>query len=485
MPAFRIHRALALGALALGLLHPLAGHAQAPGTAAARGLPDFSDLVEQVGPAVVNIRTTEHAKANAADGDEEARELFRRYFGVPAPRQAPRRGTPAPGGSGDEVQRGVGSGFIVSADGFVLTNAHVVDGADDVYVRLTDKREFKAKVVGADKRSDVAVLKIDAAALPTVRFGDVSRLKVGEWVIAIGSPFNLDNTVTAGIVSAKARDTGDLVPLIQTDVAINPGNSGGPLINLRGEVVGINSQIYSRSGGYMGIAFAIPGDEAQRIAGQLRSTGRVVRGRIGVRIGEVTQDVADALGLPRAGGALVRGLEAGGPGLRAGIEPGDIVTRFQEQPVERWTDLPRFASNAEPGSRQKVQVLRRGAYKDLDVTIAAQEPEAPVAAADTPQAPPTALPGRTAGLGLRVSDLSEKDRRELKLQGGVRVDIADGEAARAGLLEGDILVSVGNRDVDNAKQLEALLAGVDRSKAVSLLIRRGELAQYAVLKPAK
>ena len=289
------------GASTLGvvLMSPHASHAQ-PAVAVARGLPDFTDLVEQVGPAVVNIRTTERTRGGQRGGggagpemDEEMQEFFRRFFGVPpgqlpGQRQDPRRQAPD-----EEQQRGVGSGFIFTTDGYVMTNAHVVDGADEVYVTLTDKREFKAKLIGADKRTDVAVVKIEAAGLPSVKIGDVSKLKVGEWVMAIGSPFGLENTVTAGIVSAKARDTGEFVPFIQTDVAINPGNSGGPLINLRGEVVGINSQILSRSGGFMGISFAIPMDEATRVADQLRAGGRVVRGRIGVQIGEVTKDVAD------------------------------------------------------------------------------------------------------------------------------------------------------------------------------------------------
>jgi serine protease Do len=318
------------GGVAAALMSHRAATAQSPAARAdaqayvapaARGLPDFADLVEQVGPAVVNIRTQAKVRSARAEGgpDEEMQEFLRRFFGVPIPRtdprNDPRRGQPQrPDNQGDEetVPRGVGSGFILSADGYVMTNAHVVDGADEVTVRLTDKREFKAKVIGADKRTDVAVLKIEATGLPTVRIGDVGRLRVGEWVIAIGSPFDLDNTVTAGIVSAKARDTGDLVPFIQTDVAINPGNSGGPLINMRGEVVGVNSQIYSRSGGYMGISFAIPIDEASRVADQLRSSGKVVRGRIGVQIGEVTKDVAESIGLGKAAGALVRSVEPGG-----------------------------------------------------------------------------------------------------------------------------------------------------------------------------
>jgi serine protease Do len=465
----------------------------APATAAAqvRGLPDFTDLVDAVGPAVVNIRTLQRAKPDSGDEmSDEQRELFRRFFGVPppqgTPRQGPRRGQPSPG-EGPEVPRGVGSGFIVSADGYVLTNAHVVDGADEVIVRLTDKREFKARIVGADKRSDVAVVKIEADKLPFVRFGDVSRLKAGEWVIAIGSPFDLDNTVTAGIVSAKSRDTGELVPLIQTDVAINPGNSGGPLINLRGEVVGINSQIYSRSGGYMGISFAIPADEAQRIAAQLRATGRVVRGRIGVRIGEVTKDVAESLGLPKPAGALVRATEDGGPGAKAGIEAGDIITRFDQLVIEKWTDLPRFVGNTPPGSQHKVEVWRKGALKELPVTVAELEPDTATAKADAPkpEAPPT---GHAASLGLQVADIPEADKREAKLKNGVLITAVSGLAARADLRPGDVLLGVANTDITSAKQLDAVLARVNAqqpAKPFSVLFKRDEFVQYAVIRPGK
>ena len=463
-----------------------------------RGLPDFADLVEQVGPAVVNIRTSTRVTTSTAQGpqgggmpDAEMQEFFRRFFGIPIPRQQdPRRGQPQPDdGEGDGsggAPRGVGSGFIVAADGLVMTNAHVVEGADEVIVRLTDKREFKAKVVGADKRTDVAVLKIEASGLPTVRFGDVGKLRVGEWVIAIGSPFDLDNTVTAGIVSAKARDTGDLLPFIQTDVAINPGNSGGPLINLRGEVVGINSQIYSRSGGYMGISFAIPIDEATRVAEQLRSSGRVVRGRIGVQIGEVTKDVAESLGLPKAAGALVRSVEPGGPAEKAGLEAGDIVTRFDSKPVEKWSDLPRLVGNTKPGTKSTLQVLRRGSTRDLGITVAELEPEArPVAQrgkAD-PKAPPAST--QVASLGLTVVDLTAEQRKELKLKGGVLISAVDGPAARAGVQEGDLVLAVANSEVTDARQFEALVARLDKSRPVSLLLRRGEWAQYVVIRPGR
>jgi serine protease Do len=319
-----------------------------------------------------------------------------------------------------------------------------------------------------------------------VRFGDVGKLRVGEWVIAIGSPFDLDNTVTAGIVSAKARDTGDLLPFIQTDVAINPGNSGGPLINLRGEVVGINSQIYSRSGGYMGISFAIPIDEATRVAEQLRSSGRVVRGRIGVQIGEVTKDVAESLGLPKAAGALVRSVEPGGPAEKAGLEAGDIVTRFDGKPVEKWSDLPRLVGNTKPGTKSTLQVLRRGSTRDLGITVAELEPEArPVAQrgkAD-PKAPPAST--QVASLGLTVVDLTAEQRKELKLKGGVLISAVDGPAARAGVQEGDLVLAVANSEVTDARQFEALVARLDKSRPVNLLLRRGEWAQYVVIRPGR
>ncbi|MDH5338793.1 MAG: trypsin-like peptidase domain-containing protein, partial [Rubrivivax sp.] len=311
-------------------LAPLPAAAQAVAATPVVQLPDFTALVERVGPMVVNIRTLERAAGRGPAGSApelspDIEEFFRR-FGIPMPGHPdPRRG---PRGEDDQPQqRGVGSGFILSADGYVMTNAHVVDGADEVLVTLTDKRELKARLIGADRRTDVAVVKIDAAGLPFVKIGDTNRLKVGEWVLAIGSPFGLENTVTAGIVSAKQRDTGDYLPFIQTDVAINPGNSGGPLINLRGEVVGINSQIYSRSGGYMGISFAIPIDEAMRVADQLRTSGRVIRGRIGVQIAPVTKDVAESIGLGQPRGAMVQSVEKDGPADRGGIEAGDIIVR--------------------------------------------------------------------------------------------------------------------------------------------------------------
>jgi serine protease Do len=313
------------------------------------GLPDFSALVDKVGPAVVNIRTI--AKVAESGDDPETRELFRRFFGEPPPRGHP---PVAPDKDEDDVpkrvRRGVGSGFIVSRDGDVLTNAHVVDGADEVFVRLTDGREFKARVVGSDRRTDVAVLKLDGRGLPTVTIGDSGRTKAGEWVIAIGSPFDLDNTVTAGIVSARARETGDFLPLIQTDVPVNPGNSGGPLINLHGEVVGINSQIYSRSGGFMGISFAIPIEDAMRVAAQIKGSGHVTRGRMGVYLTDVERDVAESLGLPKAQGGFVGRIERGGPAEQAGLRDGDIILTFNGAGIERSAQLRRLAAGTRPGT---------------------------------------------------------------------------------------------------------------------------------------
>lgn len=454
-----------------------------------RSLPDFTDLVDMVGPAVVNIRTLERSRSSSGAGpsgqmDEEMQEFFRRFFGVPMP-NVPRQQRPNPRGGDEEQPRGVGSGFILTPDGFVMTNAHVVEGAEEVIVTLTDKRELKAKIIGADKRTDVAVVKIEATGLPHVRVGDVNRLKVGEWVMAIGSPFGLDNTVTAGIVSAKGRDTGDYLPFIQTDVAINPGNSGGPLINMRGEVVGINSQIYSRSGGFMGISFAIPIDEATRVAEQLRVSGRVSRGRIGVQIDQVTRDVAESIGLGRPQGALVRSVETGSPAAQAGVEAGDIITKFNGQTIERATDLPRLVGNTKPGSKVNLSVFRRGATRELGVTVAELEAEkAPVRRAQAPDDKPKASPAAQS-IGLVVSELTEAQKKELKLKGGVKVDAVTEGAQRAGIREGDIIVAIGNTEIASVKEFDAVVAKVDKTKPIPVLLRRGELATYLLIRPAR
>ncbi|WP_344762551.1 DegQ family serine endoprotease [Actimicrobium antarcticum] len=457
--------------------------------ASVAGLPDFTEMVEKTGPAVVNIRTTEKAKmAQGAPGigadDEEMQEFFKRFFGVPVPRQQqperpsrPKR--PGAPQADEEIARGVGSGFIISADGYVLTNAHVVDGADEVYVMLTDKREFKAKIVGADKRTDVALVKIEGSNLPRLTMGDSSKVKAGEWVIAIGSPFGLDNTVTAGIISAKARDTGDYLPLIQTDVAVNPGNSGGPLINMRGEVIGINSQIYSRSGGYMGISFAVPIDEAIRVSDQLKATGKVTRGRIGVQIGELTKDVAESLGLAKAQGALVQKVETGGPAEKAGVEAGDIILKFNNVAIDRSSDLPRLVGNTKPGTRSTITVWRKGANRDLTVTVAEMEQEK---TAKREEKKPKAEQAANA-LGLVASDLSDAQKKELKIDGGVAVELAEGAAARAGLRAGDIVLRLNNTDIKDAKQFAALVAKLDSKKMAVILVRRGDASQFVPIRP--
>lgn len=446
------------------------------------GLPDFSDLIDKVGPAVVNIRTTERVqRGQGMPGEEEMQEFLRRFFGG----QMPRGGGPArpggPGGPEERVTRGVGSGFIISGDGYVLTNAHVVEGADEVTVTLTDRREFKAKVLGADRRTDVALLKLQAKDLPYVRTGDSSRIRVGEWVVAIGSPFNLENTVTAGIISAKSRDTGEYLPLIQSDVAVNPGNSGGPLINLRGEVIGINSQIATLSGAYNGISFAVPIDEVMRVAEQLRTTGKVTRGRIGVQISEVTRDVAESLGLDKARGAEVAMVEEGGPADKGGIKVGDIILSFNGQPIETTRDLPRLVGSAKIGSRATVTVWRRGSKVEVPVTIVELKEEPSATARATPNKPaPGAKPN---ALGLVVSDIPAAQRGEMEIEGGVLVQSAEGSAAKAGIEAGDVISQVNNTLVNNAAQFNALVSKLDPKKPVALLVRRDNVAQYLVVKP--
>src|SRR5687768_3121952 len=379
--------ALALGAVVITSVPQFTADVAAQpnvGSAPTQVLPDFADLADRAGPAVVGIRTTARAGSGQSalpfpdiDENDPMFEFFRRFFPNPPQQPQPRQGPQQPAPRRD-IPRGLGSGFILSPDGYVMTNAHVVRGADDITVTTSDRREFKAKLIGADTRTDVALVKIEATGLPAVRIGDPNKLRVGEWVIAIGSPFGLENTVTAGIVSAKSRDTGDFLPFIQTDVAVNPGNSGGPLINMRGEVVGINSQIYSRSGGFMGISFAIPIDEAIRVSEQLRSAGRVSRGKIGVQIDQVTKDVAESIGLGRPMGALVRSVESGSPADKAGVEAGDIITKFDGQQIDKATDLPRMVGNTKPGTRSNITVFRRGGSRDLNVQIAEFEPEKPV-----------------------------------------------------------------------------------------------------------
>jgi serine protease Do len=327
-------------------------------------------------------------------------------------------------------------------------------------------------------------VKIQATGLPAVKVGDVSRLKVGEWVMAIGSPFGLDNSVTAGIVSAKQRDTGDYLPFIQTDVAINPGNSGGPLINMRGEVIGINSQIYSRSGGFMGISFAIPMDEAMRVSEQLRSNGRVTRGRIGVQIEPVTKELAESIGLGKAQGALINRIEPGAPADKAGLEAGDVILKIDGKQIEKSADLPRLVGNTKPGTKSTLTVFRRGATKEMSIVIAELEPEKVAKRSSEIEEKPKAS-ASAQGLGLVVTELTDAQKTELKIKGGVRVESVQDQAAKAGLREGDVILAVGNHEVTQMKEFEAAVAKIDKNLAVSVLFRRGELTRFALIRPIR
>jgi serine protease Do len=450
-------------------------------------IPDFADLVERASPAVVNIRTTEKVAVQQAQGGipgmpEDQAEFFRRFFGVPIPGMpsGPKQAQPNPG-KPQEADRGVGSGFIIESNGLILTNAHVVEGATTIYVTLTDKREFKAKLLGMDKRTDVAVVKIEARDLPKLPLGDSSRVRVGEWVLAIGSPFGLENTVTAGIVSAKSRDTGDYLPFIQTDVAVNPGNSGGPLLNTAGQVIGINSQIFSRSGGYMGISFAIPIDEAMRVADQLRTNGKMTRGRIGVALGEMTKEVAESLGLGKPRGAYVRNVEPGGPAAAGGIEAGDVILSFNGRDISKSTDLPRVVGETKPGSSVPVQVWRKGGTRDLTVTVI--DAESTSTANKKSETPPASSNGANT-LGVAVSELSDAKKKDLNIKGGVEVTgLGDGPLAKAGIRPGDVIIRVADADITSVKQFEALVKGLDAYKAVPVFIRRADSTLVVPVRP--
>jgi serine protease Do len=435
--------------------------------ATAAQLPDFTDLVEKQGQTVVNISTTQSARSALAPQipnlpeDDPFYEFFRRFIPSPGPREF--------------QSQSLGSGFIISNDGYILTNAHVVDAADEITVKLNDKREFKAKVIGADRRTDIALLKIAASGLHAVRVGDPGRLRVGEWVVAIGSPFGFENTVTAGIVSAKGRSLPqeNFVPFIQTDVAVNPGNSGGPLFNMRGEVVGINSQIYSRTGGFMGLSFAIPIDVANDIAQQLRSTGKVTRGRIGVVIQPITKELAESFGLSKPMGALVNSVEKGGPADKAGIESGDVILRFDGKSVASSEDLPRVVGGTRPGSKVSVQLWRNKAAREVQVTVAELQDDRTARQSKRGGKPPA-----TSQYGLALADLSEAQRKELKVDGGVLVENAQGAAARAGIRRGDVILAVNNQDVKSVEQFKELMSQSEKGRIVALLVRRGANSLY-------
>ncbi len=450
------------------LAAPLVAAAQAGPLAASPasvGLPDFTDLVERASPAVVNISATRTVPtANRGpfggtlpfDRDGPYFEFFKRF------------GPPMSEGGGGPIARSGGSGFIVSPDGHVLTNAHVVAGADEVTVQLADKREFRAKVVGADETTDVALIKIDAHDLPTLKVGDPERLKVGEWVIAIGSPFGFDHTVSAGVVSAKTRTlpNGGYVPFLQTDVAINPGNSGGPLLNLAGEVVGINSQIYSQSGGYMGLSFAIPINLAMDVQQQLAQDGKVTRGRLGVGVQSLNQDLAQSFGLDTPQGALVSQVEDDAPAARAGLRAGDVILGFDGTRVEDSAMLSRLVAARKPGDRVKVEFLRDGKRQRLDVALGAVSGDALAAADD-------AARDEAGRLGVVVQELPPEQREH---GAGVVVAAVSGAAAKAGLREGDVILAVGSERVASASKLKELIAHAPGQ--VALLVQRDDARIY-------
>ena len=451
------------------------GHAQ---------LPDFTRLVDEQGAAVVNISATQVVRRGAVpqlqgpgQENEEGQEFFRRFFPRPQPGQ-----TPGP----RQEARSLGSGFIISKDGFILTNEHVVEGADEITVKLIDKREFKAKVIGTDKRTDIALIKIEPGGpLPAVKFGDPNKLKVGEWVVAIGAPFGFENTVTAGIVSGKGRVMQDanLVPFIQTDVAINIGNSGGPLFNMRGEVVGINSRLFSPTGTNLGIAFAIPIDVALDVQSQLQAKGRVSRGRIGVVIQEVSRDLATSFNLDRPRGALVVSVEKGSPAEKAGIEPSDIITKFDGKPVESQSDLPRFVGATRPGSKSELEVWRKGATRQLAITVGELQDER-VAARDNGPRAPKPSPLAANRLGLAVAELTAKQKEEMKLNSGLLV-VEVRPDARAEVRRGDVLLTLVHKgqhtELKSVEQLNKLLAGLDKSAVITLQVRRGDSTAFVTV----
>lgn len=432
-------------------------------TASAReSLPNFVDLVEKYGKGVVNISIVKKAKTIQMDSpfgglDEQSAEIFRR-FGFPLPFGGGSRHTPE--------QRGTGSGFIISADGLILTNHHVVEGADEIKVRLTDKREFKGKVLGSDPKTDIAVVKIDAKDLPVLKMGNSDNLKVGEWVAAIGSPFGLDNTVTAGIVSAKSRKLPDdqFVPFIQTDVAVNPGNSGGPLFNMDGEVVGINSQIFSTSGGFMGLSFAIPIDLALEIKDQLVKSGKVTRGRIGVMIQNITPELAESFGLKDQKGAIVAQIEKDGPAAKSKLREGDVITAVNGKAVESSADMPVMISAMKPGSTVKLTVLRDGKSEEVSVMVS-EAPSSPsgVASADS------ASSGTKLGVSVRALTKQESEKAGTE---GVLVEKVQGAAEKAGILTGDIIVNVNGQAIKAPSDLRSALSGVKKSARV--LVQRGK-----------
>ena len=444
-----------------------------------RALPDFSQLVEKYGPAVVNVEVLEKAPAGGAgvpglSPNDPFYDFFKR-FGVPAPGQGPRGGGNAP------PLKGAGSGFIVSSDGYILTNTHVVANAQEVTVRLTDRREFQAKVIGADERTDVAVIKINAANLPIVRLGDPSRIKPGQWVLAIGSPFGFDNSATAGIISATARSVPgeNYVPFIQTDVPVNPGNSGGPLFNLAGEVIGINSQIFSRTGGFMGVSFAIPIDVARNVEEQLIKTGHVVRGRIGVTIQDVNAQLAESFGLDRPRGALVSSVEKDGPAARAGVAPGDVILAVDGHPIERYGELSSAIAAMRPGAEANLGVWRGGKEQMLNVKVAELK-EQPASVAYRGGRPKQQAAGEPSALGLTVRPLQPREKEQATTQGSLLVEEVSGAAQAAEIQPGDIILGINGKRVHTVKELQD--AAHAAGKNVALLIQREDAQIFVPLR---
>jgi serine protease Do len=489
------HRAVSVLAVSIALVacsgglsaqspHP-AQIAQAPPPATTaegvvRALPDFSPLVERYGPAVVNVEVVEKSQAAGGGGgnpglspNDPFFDFFRR-FGIPGPEQSPRGSQPP--------AHGAGSGFIVSSDGYILTNTHVVANSEEVTVRLTDRREFPAKVIGADERTDVAVIKINAANLPTVRLGDPQKVRPGQWVLAIGSPFGFENSATAGIISATARSlpSDNYVPFIQTDVAVNPGNSGGPLFNMQGEVIGINSQIFSRTGGYMGVSFAIPIDVARNVEDQLVKTGHVVRGRIGVTIQDVNAQLAESFGLDRPRGALVSSVEKDGPASKAGLSPGDVILGVNGRPIERYGELSGSIAAMKPGSDASLQVWRQGKQQTIPVKIAELKEQQQTAANAAPGRPGARQTESAAQLGLTVRPLEPQEKEQVQTSGTLVVEDVTGPAAAAGVQPGDIILGVNGKRVKTSKELQETAKSA--GKNVALLIQREDAQIFVPLR---
>lgn len=455
-------------------------------------LPDFTAIVAKTEQSVVNIRTMEtvrsrHPNMGPFGADRDMEEIFRFFFGpnFGFPGQPGNRSPRQDERAEREVPSNVGSGFIISQDGYIITNNHVIDRASKIMVTLNDGKELVGEVVGTDERTDLALIKVEANNLQPLEIGDSDNLQKGQWVLAIGSPFGLDSTVTAGIVSAINRDTGDYLPFIQTDVAVNPGNSGGPLIDLSGKVVGVNSQIISRSGGFMGISLSIPMTEAMKVVEQLKETGRVVRGRIGVTITEVQEDVAEALGLINAEGALVSSVESGSPAQKAGVRAGDVITKFDGKNIVKWSDLPRMVGQTRPNTRSTIEVWRRGKAIELDIVVESLNGDEAVASRDSSAKDDKSPAAEADRLGLVVSELSADRKEELGIEGGVLISDVQGVAIEAGLMLDDIVLAVNEQDVKDLKHYQSLVKGLPKNKNAALLIRRDDFTQWVAVQPEK